>query len=153
MINIMKYDVRFMNKGFTLIELLIVIAIIGVLTTIASVNFIGIRERARDAQRKSDLAQIQTALELYRTDRGLYPELAEYPGCDDPIQSQTSVYLKNTPCDPESGDPYDYRPSATQADYTLSTCLENENDKDRRIDATNSAGCSEGRVSYVVENP
>src|SRR5579872_5421721 len=61
------------NKGFTLIELLIVLAIIGVLTGLLLANFIGVRERARDAQRKSDVKQIQTALELYRQDNGTYP--------------------------------------------------------------------------------
>jgi general secretion pathway protein G len=58
-----------MKKGFTLIELLVVIAIIGMLSALLVPNFMGARERARDAQRKSDLKQIQKALEMYRQDQ------------------------------------------------------------------------------------
>ena len=61
------------NKGFTLIELLIVIVIIGILSAFLTVNFVGVRERARDSQRKSDLRQVQAALEMYRADNGAYP--------------------------------------------------------------------------------
>lgn len=69
----LKFRIQNFKKGFTLIELLIVIAIIGVLATLLMVNFIGVRQRARDAQRKSDLRQIQSALEIYRSDQGSYP--------------------------------------------------------------------------------
>src|SRR5690348_7093470 len=64
------------QKGFTLVELLIVIAIIGILSTLLMTNFIGVRQRARDAQRKADVRQIQSALELYRADNGSYPAAA-----------------------------------------------------------------------------
>ncbi len=61
------------NKGFTLIELLVVIAVIGILSAIGLVSLNGAREKARDAKRKSDLAQIKTALVLYYDDFGGYP--------------------------------------------------------------------------------
>ncbi|MFA6512195.1 MAG: type II secretion system protein [Patescibacteria group bacterium] len=63
------------KKGFTLIELLVVIAIIGVLSAIGLVSLNGAREKARDAQRVSDLAQMSTALVLYYDDHDhTYPE-------------------------------------------------------------------------------
>lgn len=56
------------SKGFTLIELLVVLVIIASLATLLTANFVGVRQRGRDAQRKSDLRQIQSAFELYRAD-------------------------------------------------------------------------------------
>ena len=49
------------------------IAIIGVLATLVMANFAGVRSRARDAQRKADMKQIQLAFETYRADQGAYP--------------------------------------------------------------------------------
>lgn len=60
------------KKGFTLIELLVVIAIIGLLSTLAVVALNNARQKARDARRLSDIKQIQTALELYYNDVGVY---------------------------------------------------------------------------------
>src|SRR5260221_7315536 len=61
------------NHGFTLIELLIVIAIIGILSSLLFVNFSGARERARDSKRKTDLTEIKNALQLYYNDYGKFP--------------------------------------------------------------------------------
>lgn len=64
-----------MNKrGFTLVELLVVIAIIGILAAMVLASLGSARAKARDAARKSDLAQIRTALETYGNDNGgVYP--------------------------------------------------------------------------------
>lgn len=61
------------RKGFTLIELLVVIAIIGLLSTLAVVAMSNARQKARDAKRVSDIKQIQSALDLYATDKNGYP--------------------------------------------------------------------------------
>jgi type II secretion system protein G len=150
------------KNGFTLIELLIVMAIIGILLTLASVNFIAVRERARDAQRKSDLAQIQIALELYRSDTGSYPADSQYPdGCNGIFQSNTGVhYLKKTPCDPldPKTQPYFYSQRDGGLGYCLRACF--ENNKDNKMDENNNSvpgctltACENGRSSYTVQNP
>lgn len=61
------------HKGFTLIELLVVLAIIALLSTLGVVALSSARIKARDAKRVSDIKQIQTALELYFTDKSNYP--------------------------------------------------------------------------------
>ena len=59
--------------GFTLIELLIVVAIIAILTGIGATRYQEVIRRGRDAQRKSDLRSVATALEQYYGDRSTYP--------------------------------------------------------------------------------
>lgn len=61
------------NKGFTLVELLVVISIIGVLTTLLMVNFVGTRERANDSQKIQNLNSLKNALRMYYNDNQAYP--------------------------------------------------------------------------------
>lgn len=60
------------RKGFTIVELLIVIVIIAILAAITIVAYNGIQQRARDAQRKSDLAAIGKALQIHYVNNGDY---------------------------------------------------------------------------------
>lgn len=59
--------------GFTIVELLIVIVVIAILAAITTASFSGISQRSRDVSRKSDVATIRKALELYYSDNGRYP--------------------------------------------------------------------------------
>jgi general secretion pathway protein G len=73
-----KIFTKHKNNGFTLIELLIVIAIIGLLSTLAVVALSNARAKARDAKRISDIKQIQKALELYISEYGTLPMPMQY---------------------------------------------------------------------------
>jgi type II secretion system protein G len=64
------------NKGFTLIELLIVIAIVGLLASITLVSLSSSREKAKNAQRKAQLKELTSALELYYSQNDSYPSTA-----------------------------------------------------------------------------
>jgi len=139
--------------GFTLIELLVVISIIGILASFLFANFVGIRQRSRDGVRKSDLRQIQSALELYRADKGNYPD--SLPVCGSPFTDGSStpvVYMQKISCDPSGGGTsYTYIPSGTNnSSYTLIACLENSGDSQR--DGTLDSRCTTP-ASYTVANP
>lgn len=144
-----------LQKGFTLIELLIVISIIGILSTLLTANFIQVRQRSKDAHRKSDLRQIQSALELYRADQGSYPASISNCTCNGNAclmspDCSTSTYLSKVPVDPNGGS-YSY--TSNGATYTLIACLENQNDSDK--DATNANPPCNGTTlfSYTLRNP
>lgn len=121
------------NQGFTLLEMLVVMIIIGILAAIGLRTFSQSRVKSRDAKRKSDLEQIQRALDMYRTDHGHYPvntedgELLVWrdgssqmsvfewgQAFKDPEQIQT-IYMPQLPDDP-SGMRYYYQ--AYQRDTT-----------------------------------
>ncbi len=142
-------SLKFKN-GFTLIELLIVIAIIGVLAALLMANFVGVRQRSRDAQRKSDLRQIQSALELYRADESSYP--VAFPACGASLTGTitSNVYMQKLPCDPVTGNTYSYTPSGTPPmSYELIACLENVNDSQK--DLVNVCGAT--GWSLTLQNP
>ena len=124
------------KKGFTLIELLIVIAIIGLLSTLAVVALGNARTKARDTKRLSDIKQIQNALEMYFNDRNTYPNSTEVDlvlgststdclGITGFVAKDTCVgddfFMKDVPVDP-SGNAYIYSGGVTT--YTLRAVLE-----------------------------
>lgn len=145
------------QKGFTLIELLVVLAIIGILTSFLLANLVGAKARARDAERKSDLRQIQAALELYRADLSSYPA-QPLPNCGLPLPAPSggTVYMQKIPCDPLNSPPnyvYTYVQTGGGTGYTLTACLENLNDsqKDKVNDSTACSGTQ--NWSYTLTNP
>lgn len=147
--------------GFTLIELLVVISIIGILSTLILANFNAARERARDANRKSDLRQVQSGLRLYYNDGGQFPgdggTNTTIYGCSATGVAACAwgsawtgvggvVYLQPLPRDPKG---VDYRYDQTTADnYTLKACLENRSDP--KCNPTAEGWCS-GCVYQVQE--
>ncbi len=141
------------SSGFTLIELLVVIVIIGILSTLIMANFVGIRQRARDGQRKTDLRQIQAALEIYRADQGKYP--TTIPACGSTFKSadEKSTYMQKIPCGP-LGQEYTYE-SPNGLTYTIFACL--ENDKDDQLDKAsgNPVLCQSfsDRWKLTLQNP
>ena len=116
-----------MKKGFTLIELLVVVSLIGVLSTLVIANLNSARERARDAQRKSDLRNIQTALRLYYNDNSEYPLATELPW-GAVWTDGTNTYMNLLPNDPLTGVQEYHYTKNDDDNYTLYACLENKSD-------------------------
>jgi type II secretion system protein G len=146
------------QTGFTLIELLVVISIIGILASLIMANFVGVKQRARDGQRKSDLKQIQVALEMYRADVGSYPDTVYTTDCRKPFSytdvgsGNTATYMKEIPCDPltPTSAKYYYEKQDSGASYLLSSCLENKNDSQGVSSAPGPNGCS---LYFVAKSP
>jgi general secretion pathway protein G len=155
-------------RGFTLVELLVVVSIIGVLATILMTNFIGVRQRARDAQRKADLRQIQSALELYRADSAVYAAHAtgtyrlnqtQCPTSNALTnQAGTATYMAKIPCDPSGSSGYNggsYYFQSNGSAYTIAACLENTTDTEGTTTAPSpysGTACTSGRY-IVLTNP
>ena len=99
-------------RAFTLIELLVVIAIIALLSSVVLASLNTARAKARDAERRSDLEQLSTALELKYSDTGSYPASAgwlnnpNHGGLDSAL---TPTYIPSIPDDPTT--------SSTAVDY------------------------------------
>ncbi len=142
------------QRGFTLIELLVSISIIAILTALLTANFVGARQRGRDGQRKANLYNIQSALELYRSDNGIYPLDSAFPACGTCLSATGTcdpndvIYMKEVPCDPSTQAAYAYT-SADGLTYTIVACLENEQDSEK--DASTGSTCSD--ASFTLTNP
>ncbi len=61
------------RNGFTLIEMVVVLAIIGILSSVVTVAVIHRIGQARHEAAKLTLQQLRTALQLFRADHGFYP--------------------------------------------------------------------------------
>ena len=117
------------KQGFTLIELLVVIAIIGILATLAVVALQNARQSARDAKRIADITQMQTALELFFNDHGMYPS-----SIGTSIASGGLTYMSIVPTAPSPADgdcqvasnTYEYSQQNSGASYTIDFCLGNQ---------------------------
>ena len=130
-----KKSISINKKGFTLIELMVVVAIIGLLSTLAVVALGSAREKARDSKRLSDVKQVQTALELYYTDNNLYPVEASAVilgatnyACLNSASGLTTAncsdaYMGQVPADPLAAQDYTYL-SADGSTYEIALTLE-----------------------------
>lgn len=120
-------------SGLTFVELIIIITILAILSALITPNFINSLKKGRDARRKSDLNQIQKALEMYYEDNNTYPltsmisfgegnKICHPRGCD------TKIYMESVPNDPISNYTYVYQ-SNDGSSYKLYSCIENSQDQ------------------------
>lgn len=113
----------FMSKGFTLIELMIVIVIMGLLSTIIMPRILSRPEQARRMKARVDIRNIESALALFKTDTGRFPDtseglevLVENPGIKG---YNPDAYLDRVPMDPWHNTYVYLSPGIHSRDYDL----------------------------------
>lgn len=141
------------SPGFTLIELVIVIGILAILAVfvLAVVNPVEQFAKARDAQRKADLGQIQKSLEQYYQDNGRYPanngsyQITDVNGQAVPWggASGWNPYMNLVPSDPLSTHTYIYY--STGQTYWLYASIERGKQ--------DSQSCNKGASCGEFSNP
>lgn len=111
------------KQGFTLIEVLIVVAIIGLLSSVVLVGMGDFRKRGRDARRVADLRQVQNGLEIYYTANNAYPDVSNW---DDLKTKLAIVGIPTISNDPINNTDYYYfyAKSANSQNYVLRAKLE-----------------------------
>ncbi len=110
------------RRGFTLIEILVVIAIIGILSSVVLASLAVSRAKARDAKRIADLDEVKKALELYYDSHGQYPPSAGY---SIPTVLATEGFIAKIPVTPNGANAYGYY-GGTFSGNTIDTSLASE---------------------------
>src|SRR5246127_3448895 len=80
------------TRGFTLIELVVVMAIMGLLLTIALPRYMHSIERGKEQVRLQNVAVMRDAIDKYYGDNGQYPDTLD--------ELVTKHYLRGIPVDP-----------------------------------------------------
>jgi len=144
------------SGGFTFLELMLVIAILGILATLITGNFLTSLKKGRDARRKIDIEQIQKSLEMYYEDKRAYPATITFgANLNDPISGK--VYMQKIPNDPITNNNYVYTidPDGVGNYYKLYSCLENTQDTGAGVNQagyvdTDCGGC--GICKYGISS-
>lgn len=124
-------------KGFTLLELLVVISIIAILITVGLTSFSTAQKKGRDAKRKSDIKEVQNALEQYYSVCGYNYPTPQYPVPSIPFFVSVNCpappisIIPAIPADPRIVTPYFCGPTpdvsnCTSTAYTICAMLESE---------------------------
>ena len=127
------------QAGFTLIELLVAISIIATLTAIVLPNFMGARERAKDTQKKEDMAALKNALRM------VYNDTQSYPVDQTAMVSAVTPYMPNIS---ELNYVYTYTPINNFDGFQLCVEMESMGQLPDNVDSQERCQYS-GPVSYT----
>lgn len=120
---------KFLYKkaGFTLLELLVVISILAILITLALSSYSTAQKKGRDAKRKSDIKEVQSALEQYYSICGYnYPTPSGFYSSGVYCASPSIGILPTVPTDPRGTPPYYCGATCDSSQFKLCAVLEAE---------------------------
>jgi general secretion pathway protein G len=108
--NLLKFkDNSSKISGFTLIELMVSIAIVGVIFGVVISSAAAIQRSGRNAQRETDLRNLQSAIQQYYADHNYYPQTTAVTFTSTSTLSDgPKVYLQKMPLDPQGSLQYCY---------------------------------------------
>lgn len=151
------------RQGFTLIEILVAATIIAVLSVSGVASYTSINKRSRDAKRKSDLEQVRSALEMFRVDKGYYPNSSGIWYTFSSVEAYVVPdYAPSVPTDPKStaAKPVDYYYFSTGTGlkaYNYCLCAQMESEADSNtcgVGLANSGGTTPvSWCNYGLKNP
>lgn len=137
-----KKSIKNKSCGFSLVELIIVIVVIGILTAIITVSYVGVSKRAAGESLKSDLLAASSELMKFKADRGVYPTTIQ---CDIP-DSSTNKCIKKSSDDVEYK--YNVNTNTSPDTYGLTATKNNDNDLSyRTVTGSEPILCP---VGYIV---
>jgi len=130
------------NSGFTLLEILVVISIIGILIAIGATAFSTAQKKGRDARRRADIKQYQTAFEQYYSQNNSYGTCA----------AMESEFVGLAPTDPKTGLGYDCTVNASNSSYCVCATLDNTSSGNATGGTAGVCTFSSGGTDFCVES-
>ncbi len=94
------------SRGFTLIELMVAISIVAIIAAVGLVVYSTAQKSGRISKRIQDLGALRTAIELYKTSVGSYPNQNVAATCANYLTGLAVLvpnYMPQLPADPSGG--------------------------------------------------
>lgn len=128
------------KSAFTLVEMIVTTTIIVIIGTISFVSFSNSLPDSRDAQRISDFSKIESAMKVYKQNKGAYPvpwnNFQIFVGSGNTVAYQGKLNQKvplstinSLPLDPKLEIPYTYSITRNRWEFQLAGTLENSDNQ------------------------